>query len=224
MNYEDFIRPAEQEEEVLEATEKNEENAEIEPSVELDVQKAVVESLAADKAEQDVEIERLRKENAALAAEKRALAAERASLRASLSEMESDVAKLKEEIVKVGDFLAKNSELPKPNQVTLLERNTDLEDRFEGETRDHVLEALKEARDRSEAEGRARRAQLLESVLVANEPCGTLERRRQALGKLFTDNQNVINGQVINELDKMNITYKVGENYLLVGEIMKRTY
>lgn len=224
MNYEDFIRPAEQEEEVLEATEKNEENAEIEPSVELDVQKAVVESLAADKAEQDVEIERLRKENAALAAEKRALAAERASLRASLSEMESDVAKLKEEIVKVGDFLAKNSELPKPNQVTLLERNTDLEDRFEGETRDHVLEALKEARDRSEAEGRARRAQLLESVLVANEPYGTLERRRQALGKLFTDNQNVINGQVINELDKMNITYKVGENYLLVGEIMKRTY
>lgn len=209
MNYEDFIRPAEEPVAPVEEPVAGERSAE-ETSVELDVQKAVVESLAADKAEQNVEIERLRKEN-------NALTSKVANLTATIETMRT-------ELEKVGDLLSKNSELPKSNQVTLLERNPEIEDRFEGETRDHVLEVLKEARDASEAQGRARRAQLLESVLVANEPSRTLAKKREQLEKLFADNQNVINGQVINELDKMNITYKIGENYLLVGEIIKRTY
>ena len=37
-------------------------------------------------------------------------------------------------------------------------------------TREQVLEVIKEARDKAEAEGRIRRAQVLEGVLVANEP------------------------------------------------------
>ena len=209
MNYEDFIRPAEEPAAPVEEPVAEERSAE-ETSVELDVQKAVVESLAADKAEQNVEIERLRKENNALTSK--------------VADLTAMIATLRTELEKVGDLLSKNSELPKSNQVTLLERNPEIEDRFEGETRDHVLEVLKEARDASEAQGRARRAQLLESVLVANEPSGTLAKKREQLEKLFADNQNVINGQVINELDKMNIAYKIGENYLLVGEIIKRTY
>ena len=209
MNYEDFIRPAEEPAVPVEEPVVGERSAE-ETSVELDVQKAVVESLAADKAEQNVEIERLRKENNALTSK--------------VADLTATIETMRTELEKVGDLLSKNSELPKSNQVTLLERNPEIEDRFEGETRDHVLEVLKEARDASEAQGRARRAQLLESVLVANEPSRTLAKKREQLEKLFADNQNVINGQVINELDKMNITYKIGENYLLVGEIIKRTY
>lgn len=207
MNYEDFIKPAEEKTETVEETVAEET---IEPSVELDVQKAVVESLAADKAEQNLEIAKLRKQNN--------------ELTSKVSDLTATIEEMRAQLVKIGDLLAKNSELPKSNQVTLLERNPELEDRFEGETRDHVIEVIKEARDASEKDGRARRAQILESVLVANESSGNLEKKRQALIKLFNDNQNVINGQVINELDKQNISYKLGENYLLVGEIIKRTY
>lgn len=211
MNYEDFIRPAEEPEQNVETSEEAvAEEAPIEPSVELDVQKAVVESLAADKAEQNVKIAELRKQND--------------ELTSKVNDLTEKIEQMRMQLAKVGDLLARNSELPKSSQVTLLERNTELEDSFDGETLDHVLEVIREARDASEATGRARRAQILESVLVANEPSGNLEKKRQELIKLFNDNQNVINGQVINELDKQKISYKLGENYLLVGEIIKRTY
>ena len=211
MNYEDFIRPAEEPEQNVETSEEAvAEEAPIEPSVELDVQKAVVESLAADKAEQNVKIAELRKQND--------------ELTSKVNDLTEKIEQMRMQLAKVGDLLARNSELPKSSQVALLERNTELEDSFDGETLDHVLEVIREARDASEAAGRARRAQILESVLVANEPSGNLEKKRQELIKLFNDNQNVINGQVINELDKQKISYKLGENYLLVGEIIKRTY
>ena len=211
MNYENFIRPAEEPEQNVETSEEAVvEEAPVEPSVELDVQKAVVESLAADKAEQSVKIAELRKQND--------------ELTSKVNDLTEKIEQMRMQLAKVGDLLARNSELPKSSQVTLLERNTELEDSFDGETLDHVLEVIREARDASEATGRARRAQILESVLVANEPSGNLEKKRQALIKLFNDNQNVINGQVINELDKQKISYKLGENYLLVGEIIKRTY
>ena len=211
MNYEDFIRPAEEPEQNVETSEEAvAEEAPIEPSVELDVQKAAVESLAADKAEQNVKIAELRKQND--------------ELTSKVNDLTEKIEQMRMQLAKVGDLLARNSELPKSSQVTLLERTTELEDSFDGETLDHVLEVIREARDASEAAGRARRAQILESVLVANEPSGNLEKKRQALIKLFNDNQNVINGQVINELDKQKISYKLGENYLLVGEIIKRTY
>ena len=211
MNYEDFIRPAEEPEQNVETSEEAvAEEAPIEPSVELDVQKAVVESLAADKAEQSVKIAELRKQND--------------ELTSKVNDLTEKIEQMRMQLAKVGDLLARNSELPKSSQVTLLERNTELEDSFDGETLDHVLEVIREARDASEAAGRARRAQILESVLVSNEPSGNLEKKRQELIKLFNDNQNVINGQVINELDKQKISYKLGEKYLLVGEIIKRTY
>ena len=211
MNYEDFIRPAEEPEQNVETSEETvAEEAPIEPSVELDVQKAVVESLAADKAEQSVKIAELRKQND--------------ELTSKVNDLTEKIEQMRMQLAKVGDLLARNSELPKSSQVTLLERNTELDDSFDGETLDHVLEVIREARDASEAAGRARRAQILESVLVANEPSGNLEKKRQELIKLFNDNQNVINGQVINELDKQKINYKLREKYLLVGEIIKRTY
>ena len=211
MNYEDFIRSAEVPEQNVETSEEAVvEEEPVEPSVELDVQKAVVESLAADKAEQNVKIAELRKQND--------------ELTSKVNDLTEKIEQMRMQLAKVGDLLARNSELPKSSQVTLLERNTELDDSFDGETLDHVLEVIREARDASEAAGRARRAQILESVLVANEPSGNLEKKRQELIKLFNDNQNVINGQVINELDKQKISYKLGENYLLVGEIIKRTY
>ena len=177
---------------------------------ELDVQKAVVESLAADKAEQDERIMSLQKENASLRAEI-------ASLRAKGEEMKAS-------LEKVGDVLAANTESTESNKIALLDRDPEIDDRFPGETRDHILEVIREAREAAEKDGRIRRAQILESVLVANEPNGTLAKKRESLEKVFNDNGNILSGSVIAELEKLGISYKNGNDYLLPGEILKRIY
>lgn len=179
-------------------------------SVELDVQKAVVESLAADKAAQDETINSLRKDNYALKTEI-------ATLKAKIGEQN-------EALAKVGDILAKNSESPLSNALSILDRAEELPDRFPGETRDHILEILKAARDQAEKDGQLRRAQLLEGVLVANEPSGNLAKKRAELEKLFNDNGNIVSGPVIDELNKLGISHKNGEEYLLCAEILKRNY
>ena len=181
------------------------------PSVEeLDVQKAVVESLAADKAEQDERIGTLIKENA--------------SLKSQVSQLQEKIDEMKASLAKVGDVLAANAEGTNSNKVSLLDRDPELNDRFPGETRDHVLEVVREARDAAEKEGRLRRAQLLESVLVANVPLGTLAKKREALMKFFNENGNILSGPVIAELEKCGIAHKKGEDYLLPGEIIRNMY
>ena len=177
---------------------------------ELDVQKAVVESLAADKAEQDERIVALQKENNLL--------------KSQVSDLRSSLEEAKAALAKVGDVLAQNAETEVSSKVALLDRDPELNDRFPGETRDHVLEVIREARDAAEKDGRLRRAQVLESVLVANEPSGNLAEKRTALEKFFNENGNIISGPVIAQLEKCGIPHKNGEEYLLPGEILKRTY
>ena len=235
MNFEEFIRPREQvaepelEEETIEEGEAPGETSAEEESVpgELDVQRAVVESLAADKAAQDEEINRLKADNARLRTrleENIKLIADLEAQKAQTDFLKSQIAEMKTALEKVGDVLARNTEGTLSNQITLLERNAECDDRFPGETHDHVLEVIREARDRAEAEGRTRRAQLLEAVLVANEPNGTLAKKRAELEKLFSANANVVSGVVIAELQKLGISHRRGEDYLLPSEIIKRTY
>ena len=183
---------------------------EVPAAEELDVQKAVVESLAADKAEQDERIGLLTKENA--------------SLKSQISNYGSQIEEMRAALAKVGDVLSANAEGEASNKVALLDRDPDLNDRFPGETRDHVLEVIREARDAAEKEGRIRRAQVLESVLVANVPLGNLVKKREALKKFFAENANILSGTVIAELEKCGISHKNGEQYLLPDEIIKRTY
>ena len=183
---------------------------EVQAVEELDVQKAVVESLAADKAEQDERIVRLQKENYAL--------------KSKVAGLTSSLEEAKVSLAKVGDVLAANAETETSNKVALIDRDPELNDRFPGETRDHVLEVIREARDAAEKDGRIRRAQVLESVLVANEPVGKLAEKRAALEKFFNENANVMSGPVIAQLEKLGISHKNGEEYLLPGEIIKRTY
>ena len=218
MNFEEFFEPREKpqdirstdESKVPEENEASVENETTITEVDLDVQKAVVESLAADKAEQEETISKLRQEN-------KALQSEIAALKKKISEQN-------EALMKVGDVLAKNSETDASNKIALLDRDLELPDRFPWETRDQVLEAVREAKDRAEAEGRVRRAQVLEGVLVANEPSGNLEKKRATLQKFFNDNQNILSGPVIAELEKYGISHKKGDEYLLPSEILKRTY
>ena len=177
---------------------------------ELDVQKAVVESLAADKAEQSERISALQRENY--------------MLRSELTLLKTKLEEMKATLSKVGDVLATNAEGELSNKIALIDREVTMDDRFEGETRDHVLEVIKEAQVAAEKDGRIRRAQLLEAVLVANEPVGKLAQKRAELIKFFNENGNVLNGTVLENLKKSGISYKNGEEYLLIPEIIKRTY
>lgn len=203
--------------------EPEEELVEEEPE-EIDVQKAVVESLAADKAEQDEVISFLKQSKAEQEIKIGSLRANNAALQSEVNTLRKKLQQALIELGKVGDLLAKNAEGDGSNKISLLDRNIELDDRFEGETRDHVMEVLREARDAAEKAGRTRRAQILESVLVVNEPHGELARRRAELEKLFADNANLINGLVIQELEKRGISHKKGEEYLLPSEIIARTY
>jgi len=176
----------------------------------LDVQKAVVESLAADKAEQGEKLDALRCENE--------------KLKSELSKLKDRITELKNSLEKFGDILAKNAESEGSNKVALLDRDIEIDDRFPGETRDHVLEVISEARTLAEKEGRHRLAQVLEGVLTANEPVGTLAKNRAELQKFFSDNANILSGPVIAELENRGISYKKGDDYLLPSEILKRIY
>ena len=183
---------------------------------ELDIQKAVVEELAADKARLDIQLEEMQHNIA--------------GLEKLVSDKETEIAALKSQIEKLKAKLFNEQERQfeeqsrNPNALALLDRDVELPDRFPGETRDHVLEVIKEAREKAEAEGRIRRAQLLESVLVANEPDGSLAQKRTNLAKFFAENGNILSGPVIEELNRYGIPYKKGEEFLLTSEILKRTY
>ena len=222
MNFEEFLDDeapkAPANEEIAEET--SEEDA----ADSIDVQKAVVESLAADKAEQAETIAALRAENAELRKNILELKKEAAELAERAEAVKRQMSEQKSALEKVGDVLAINADNGLSNKVSLLDRDIDVPDRFVGETRDHVIEVVREARDKAEAEGRLRRAQVLEGVLAANEPEGTLAKKRAALEKLFAENGSIVSGPVIEQLEKMGISHKNGDEYLLPAEIINRNY
>ena len=151
-------------------------------------------------------------------------------VRATVEEKDRTIDALKHELARKDSELAARMEKEfglqerNPNALALLDREIEVPDRFPGETRDHVLEVIAAARAVAEAEGRVRKAQLLEAVLMANEPNGLLAKRREELEKLFSENNNLVNGPVLEELKNRGISHKNGEDYLLPSEIMKRNY
>lgn len=225
MNFEEFLddeapkAPANEE-----IAEETSEDSEEDAADSIDVQKAVVESLAADKAEQAETIAALRAENAELRRNIAELKKEAAALVERAEAVKRLMSEQKSALEKVGDVLAINADNGLSNKVSLLDRDIDVPDRFVGETRDHVIEVVREARDKAEAEGRLRRAQVLEGVLAANEPEGTLAKKRAALEKLFAENGSIVSGLVIEQLEKMGISHKNGDEYLLPAEIINRNY
>ena len=184
MKMEEFLQ-SDEEHQVKEEVAVEEQTAEQDKEIELDVQKAVVESLAAEKVECDERI-------SSLEGEKSQLCVENEQLKAKIAVLEAKIAEYEKEFSKVGDLLSANSETEGSNKVSLLDRDVDIADRFVGETREQVLEVIKEARNKAEADGRIRCAQVLEGVLVANESTGELASKRAALEKFFNDNGNIL--------------------------------
>ena len=190
---------------------------------EVDVQKVVVEELAAEKAHMAEELSELRRQLATSEGIVKATQAQKENLEAQVGALKKQVANLERQLadeqLKTLDVQERN-----PNALALLDRDVEVPDRFPGETRDHIIDVVREAKEKAEQEGRLRKAQLLESVLIANEPSGNLQKKRAALEKFLEENHNVLNGTVINELEKYGIKYKDGDKYLLIGEIINRNY
>ena len=222
-------------------------HVQVAPVSPLTVQKVVVTELAAEKAELSVELEELKSKVLTLETEKAELlqkltaneelikSAE--SLKEQVDTLKSQLATRTQEVEDLkAAVLRRDQELMvkedaqfemqgrNPNALALLDRDVNLLDRFTGETRDHVLEVIAEARTKAEEEGRRRRAQLLESVLVANEPSGNLKKRREAFEKYMNEHANILSGEVLEELKKAGLSYKEGDNYLLVKDILTRNY
>lgn len=244
MNFEEFLQPREN-------TAPSRAGIPSISKEEVDIQKAVVEDLAAEKAELEEEMNDLRDKNvelekriqeleaavterdgkiATLEEAQKAKGAEMMALESELADRGKIFSEVKAQLERVqaelAETQAKEMDLQErnPNALALLDRDVDLPDRFPGETRDQVLAVVREARDKAEAEGRIRRAQVLEGVLVSNEPNGNLAKKRAALEKFFADNGNIITGPVMEALDKSGIPYKKGEEYLMPSEILLRTY
>jgi hypothetical protein len=222
MNVEEFLQPKETEKPLESNIEAEEEFIEAEAIEE--VQKIVVESFATEKVEMGEKISTLEEENKKYAEENKSLNEKILELTQEIAKKDALISEMRSDLEKTGDILSVNSETELSNKISLLDRNIDIIDRFIGETRDQVLEAISAARDVAEKEGRIRKAQILESVLVVNEPTGNLKEKRIALEKFFNENQNILSGTVISELERCGISYKHGEEYLLPAEIIKRTY
>ena len=218
-DYKEFMEEKEAAEEEISAEEKSsaeeekiaavEEKQSEEEMEELQVQKVVVEKLASENVELNEKIFSLLRE----------LDKAEELVKTKDAEIRSLKNRLAEEKERKSDLQERN-----PNALALLDRDVDLPDRFPGETRDHVIEAVRKCRDEAEAEGRDRKAQLLESVLLANEPNGTLERMREELKKIFEKNGNIVSGPVMEELRKRDIPFKKGEEYLMPAEILAKNY
>ena len=233
-NFEEFIKndsPSEKADEKHEPKDvAGAEDSSESTAPELDVQKAVVEELAVEKIElkeklagAEADILALKTKYEKTLHELQVKTAEVFSLKSELEKASSQSNALSSQlsalITKEEDQQERN-----PNALALLDRDVELPDRFPGETRDHVIEVIREARNKAEEEGRIRRAQLLESVLGANEPNGTLAKRRKYLENLFAENGNILTGTVMEELKKLGISHRNGEEYLLPSEIINRTY
>ena len=229
-NFDEFMDKGKEEEKKEEIVIKKEETEHEEAAPEIDVQKAVVEELAAEKVEmtekissQSEEIAQLREKFEKASKESSDKAAELDALKVKLAEAEGKAKALSDQLAKIV-LKEEDQQVRNPNALALLDRDVEIPDRFPGETRDHVIEVIREARDKAESEGRNRRAQLLESVLVANEPNGTLAQRRAEIEKLFAENGNIVSGPVIEELTKRGISHKNGEEYLMPSEIINRNF
>lgn len=235
MDYTDFLKkpePIPEEAEVEAEVEETE--TEIVAEENIDVQKAVVEELAAEKVAMELKIEELTKKVAELEAEKGALVEankkleeEKLVIKNAANEyvmVSVENTKLKEENAKLTAALVANTESTTSSQIALLDRNVEVPDRFVGETRSHVINAIKVALEEARANNRVRRAQLLEAVLAVNEASDEVEAKRVALENFFANHRNVLDGEVLAKLKEYGIHHKDGETYLLPSEILTRTY
>ena len=195
-------------------------------NAELEEKQAVIDALALDAAEAKESLARAQEELAQagaraeeeLAKLKKELDQTKAALEAEQSTPKVDTA-LQEEMAAKDREIARLKELLVEAQRTslsstvLLDKPDGVSEKFTGEVREHLLEALADAQRAADAGGRDRRARILEAILCANACTGELARRRAEVKQVMKDAGSFIDDATIAALEKLGFRYISGANH-----------
>ena len=156
----------------------------------------------------DEELAKLQEE---LVQTKSALEAERSAPKVDDALME-EVAAKDREIARLQALLVEAQRTALSSTV-LLDKPEGISEKFTGEVREHLLEAIADAQRAADAGGRDRRARILEAILCANAPTGELARRRDEVKQVMKDAGSFIDNATIASLEKLGFRYISGSNH-----------
>ena len=156
----------------------------------------------------DEEVAKLKEE---LGQTKTALEAERSAPKVDPA-LQEEMAAKDREIARLQALLveAQRTSLSSP---VLLDQPDGISEKFTGEVREHLLEALADAQRAADAGGRDRRARILEAILCANACSGELARRRAEVKQVRKDAGSFIDDATIAALEKLGFGYISGSNH-----------
>lgn len=182
---------------------------------ELDAQKAACESLAVDLARLREERDALCVDNEALEEANRRLSADLAAAQAKPPEVRPDPEALAEKDREIDRLKALLLDAQRATRLhdALLDAPVPFSEKFPGEVREHVVEALAAANEAAEAGGRDRRARILEAVLGANPPSGELESRRAAVKQIVKDAGASLDHAALAALERLGFRYVSGNKH-----------
>jgi len=191
-------------------------------NAELDERQEVIDALAIDVAEAKDELAKAQEELARtqeeltraqdeLARTKTALDAERAAPKVDETMLEASAAKDRE-IARLKELLVE-AQRTSLSSTVLLDKPESFSEKFPGEVREHLLEALADAQRAADTGGRDRRARILEAILCENAGTGELARRRDEVKQIMKDAGTFIDDATIAALEKLGFRYVSGSNH-----------
>ena len=191
-------------------------------NAELEERQEVIDALAIDVAEAKDAFAKAREElthvqeelarsQDELARTKTALDAERAAPKVDESMREESAAKDRE-IARLQELLVE-AQRTSLSSTVLLDKPESFSEKFPGEVREHLLEALADAQRTADAGGRDRRARILEAILCENAVTGELARRRDEVKQIMKDAGTFIDDAAIAALEKLGFRYVSGANH-----------
>lgn len=191
-------------------------------NAELDEKQAVIDALAIDAAEAKDELAKAREEIAQkqdelvqaqdeLAKAKAALDAEHAAPKVDETTLEEAAAKDRE-IARLKELLVE-AQRTSLSSTVLLDKPESFSEKFPGEVREHLLEALADAQRAADAGGRDRRARIIEAILCENAGTGELTRRRDEVKQIMKDAGTFIDDTTLAALEKLGFRYVSGANH-----------
>ena len=191
-------------------------------NAELEEKQAVIDALAIDAAEAKDELAKVQEELARaqeeqaraqeeLSRTKATLDAERAAPKVDKA-MLQDAATKDREIARLKELLVE-AQRTSLSSTVLLDKPESFSEKFPGEVREHLLEALADAQRAADAGGRDRRARILEAILCENAVTGELARRRDEVKQIMKDAGTFIDDAAIAALEKLGFRYVSGSNH-----------
>lgn len=198
-------------------------------TAELEEKQAVIDALALDAAEAKESLSQAQEEmvrtQGELAQAQERLATKENELEATMAALEAERSAPKVDPALQEEMAAKDREIARLqallveaqrtslSSTVLLDKPDGVSEKFTGEVREHLLEALADAQRAADAGGRDRRARILEAILCANACSGELARRRAEVKQVMKDAGSFIDDATIAALEKLGFRYISGSNH-----------